>query len=158
MARVEEGIFTRRTENGRGPMLLIFRADQADFPEEKQKPSITVELDGEVSQYVWGSQEPVSEAMAKASRTLGRHRSLDWEPLGSEGFTGPVDNMLLTYEGNHGQKWIPRFSCTVGEGTPPIEPLAQLIASTVFGRGFPQRTLVDLISAFLRQPEPSVVQ
>lgn len=149
----QSGIFSRRTVKNRGPMLQIFRADQTSLPEEEQRPSIILELDGEASQCLWTSREPVEQAKAKTSRTIGRKRGLtDWKPVVA-GFRVVVDNAVVGYEGDYGQRWTPRFWCNVKEGTLPVKPLSQLIASTVVDRGFNQRDIQGLISDFIHNPE-----
>lgn len=143
-------VFSKRIVSSRGPMLQIFRPDQASLPEEEQRPSITVEIDTErkAAQCLWVSREPVHDAIAKASRTIGRKRSIEWKSV-MAGFRGLIDNVSLGYEGEYGQSWSPRFWCNIEEGTFPIHPLSQLIAATVFERGFPQRTVEGLISDFM---------
>lgn len=154
MSQVERsGIFSKRTVKNRGPLLQIFRGDQASLPEEKQRPHIVVEFDGKSSQCMWVSREPVDEAKAKVARTIGRHRgSLAWEQLGG-GVSVVIDNAWIAYEGNHEGPWVPRFTCTIEEGSLPVKPLAQLVASTVFERQFPQRVIEGLITDFISNPQ-----
>lgn len=151
MSRPEQSdILSKVTVRNRGPMLQIFRPDQAYLPEENQRPSIVVELDGEAAQCLWVSTEPVDEAKAKVSRIIGRKRgSLDWQPY-AVGFRVGIDNAWIAYEGAHGQSWLPRFSCTIEQGSLSIQPLSQLIASTAVERGFGQRTVEKLISDFMQ--------
>lgn len=156
MANLEQDVFSRiSNEHRRGSTLFIFSPEQSSLPEDQQRPVITVSLDVGRSSYccTWTSRESIEGLKAEISRICERSSGpLKFEPHAA-GFKTWIEQASVSFEGDYGQHWTPRFGC-VGE-TLPIKPLSELIVATSVARQLPQNEIEKIITDFVSsQPTP----